>query len=139
MATKDLEPDIKEQVVPLCEKGLEQQENERYEASNRSFQKVLGLIPEPKNEWKAYTWLLLHIADNHYELKEYEAALDVILEVLAQKDDYSENAYVKMRLGQCLYETGAKKEGLAALVEAYEIDGEELFEDEYVKYLKLVR
>ena len=134
---KDLEPELKEQVVALCQKGMEQAEIERYEASNRTFGKIYELIPEPKSEWKAYTWLQASRADNFFELKEYKQALDLLSESVELDEDYKKNAYVRMRIGQCLHEmkqVGAAKE---ALQHAYELGGEEIFEDEYAIYKKL--
>ena len=136
---KDLEPELKEKVVPLCQKGIEQAEIERYEASNRTFSKVYVLLPEPKPEWKAYTWLIASMADNHYELKEHQKAMDYFNEAVQLDEAYQSNAFVKMRIGQCLLELGNSSEAEVKLKSALEMGGEEIFEDEYVKYKKLAQ
>ena len=136
---KDLELELKEQVVSLCEKGMEQAEIERYAPSNRTFTNIYDLLPEPKHEWKAYTWLLASMADNHYELKEYEAGLKLLDEVLERDESYKENGYVRMRRGQFQYEISGEDAAEAELKLAYELGGDELFEDEYVRYLKLAK
>ena len=134
---KDLEPGLKEQVVELCQKGMEQAEIERYVPSNRTFQKVYDLLPEPKQEWKAYSWLRASVADNHFELKEYAEALVLIEEVLEIDAEYKTNAYIRMRRGQCYLELKRADEAKVELKIAYEMGGEEIFEDEYARYLKL--
>lgn len=134
---KDLEPELKENVVQLCQKGVEQAEIERYEASNRTFTKVYALLPEPKSEWKAYTWLRASMADNCFELKDYKSALELLQEVIGMDSQYQENAYVRMRKGQCQYELYGEKEAVEELKLAYRLGGEEIFEDEYVKYKKI--
>lgn len=136
---KDLEPELKEKVVLLCEKGMEQAEIERYEASNRTFSKVYALLPEPKPEWKAYTWLVASIADNHFELKEYDKAMPYFNEAVELDEAYKVNAFVQMRVGQCLLELGKSVEAEAQLKLALDMGGEEIFEDEYVKYKKLAQ
>lgn len=133
----DLEPELKQQVVELCEKGMEQADIERYEASNRTFNKVKALIPEPKQEWKAYSWLLASMADNYFELKQHAEALGLINEVIELDEQYRDNGYVRMRRGQCLCELEGDKAGIEDLKLAYSLGGDELFEDEYAKYKKL--
>jgi len=135
----ELEDTIKALVVPLCEKAVQQQDNERYDGSNRSLQKVLDLIPEPKHEWKAYSWLQLSRADNYYELKQYTEALELISDTLTRDNSSQSNPYVMMRYGQCLFEINKKTEAKDALKKALELGGEEIFEDEYVKYLKFIK
>jgi tetratricopeptide (TPR) repeat protein len=136
---KDLEPALKEQVVELCNKALEAQEEERYHASNRDLQKVYELLPEPKEEWKAYIWLQSNRADNHFEQDEYEQAATLFNEVFERDSSSNENAYLCLRCGQCALEL--EHEGLAAelLGKALKLEGKELFEDEHSKYLKLAK
>lgn len=136
---KDLDSELKKEVVPLCEKGVDQSERERYEASNRSFHKVYDILPEPKEEWKAYGWLHASMADNYFELKEYSQALLLFQEAQRGDAQYMDNAYVIMRIGQCHYELSEKGEALIFLKKAYALGGDEVFEDEYVKYKKLAQ
>lgn len=136
---KDLEPELKEQVVALCQKGMEQAEIERFEPSNRSFSKVYELLPEPKEEWKAYTWLRASMADNYFELKLFKEALIFFQEAVEKDEDYKTNAFVRMRIGQCIFELEGESAALADLKLAYSMGGDEVFEDEYAKYKKLVK
>ena len=123
----------------MCEKGMEQAEIERYMPSNRTYTKVYELLPEPKHEWKAYTWLLASMADNHYELKEYQEGLRLLDEVLERDEEYKENAYIRMRRGACQFEILGKNAAEQELKIAYEMGGDEVFEDEYTRYKKLAQ
>jgi len=134
---KDLEAELKEQVVILCEKAIEQADIERYEASNRTFGKILELLPEPKNEWKAYTWMQASVADNCYELKDYTVALALLDEVIELDEQYQENGFVRMRRGQCQCEVHGDESGVDELKLAHSLGGDEIFEEEYAKYKKL--
>ncbi|MEO1857262.1 MAG: hypothetical protein ABGY95_07870 [Rubritalea sp.] len=136
---KDLEPVLKMQVVELCNKAVEAQEEERYHASNRDLHKVFALLPEPKAEWKAYTWLIASIADNYFEQDEHQDAFDKFEEVFSIDATSNDNAYLCLRRGQCALELS--HEGLAKelLQKAFKLEGKELFEGEHSKYLKLAK
>ena len=136
---KDLEPELKAQVVELCNKAVEAQEEERFHASNRDLQQVYELLPEPKSEWKAYTWLLSSMADNHFEQKEYVAAFKKLEEVFIIDDESINNAYLCLRRGQCALELGHETLAKQLLSRAFELEGKELFDDEHSKYLKLAK
>jgi len=136
---KDLDPDIKQEVVDLCQKAIDQADLERYEASNRTLEKVYELIPEPKVEWKAYTWMQASRADNYFELQEFQEALDLFEEALLKDADYQENGYIQMRIGQCLHQSKRIDEAIIYLTKAYALGGEDLFEDEYAIYKKLAK
>lgn len=135
----DLEGELKEQVVSLCEKGVELQDEERFHASNKEFLEVYTLLPEPKANWKAYTWLISSIADNHFELNEYQPAYDKLNEVVSLDQTATDNAYICLRRGQCALELGDEQTAQTLLKQAFEIEGKELFEDEHSKFLKLAK
>ena len=136
---KDLEPNLKGQVVELCQKGVEQADIERYEASNRSYAKVFELLPEPKSEWKAYAWLQASRGDNYFELKDYAAALPLFREAIELDEEYQTNGYLDLRMGQCLFELKQRTEAEQHLRRAYDLGGDELFEDEYAIYKKVAK
>ena len=136
---KDLEPDLKDQIVALCEKAVEMQDDERFHASNRELTKVLGLLPEPKSEWKAYGWLIANLADNYFEQKEYSEAHTFFVEAFEFDSETELNPYLALRRGQCALELEKEEEALQFLGAAFTLGGKELFEDEHSKYLKLVK
>lgn len=136
---EDLNPTLKEQVVALCNKALEAQEEERYHASNRDLQKMYELLPEPKSEWKAYTWLISNMADNHFEQEEYAEGFKMFSEVFKLDTTATDNAYLCLRRGQCALEIKNQDVASELLARAFQLEGKELFEDEHLKYLKLVK
>ncbi len=136
---KDLEPELKAQVVDICNKAVDAQEEERFHASNRYLQDVYELLPEPKAEWKAYTWLISSMADNHFEQDEYVAAFEKLEEVFTLDGESNENAYLCLRRGQCALELEHDDLAKQLLSRAFELEGKEIFEDEHSKYLKLAK
>ncbi|GAA4585693.1 hypothetical protein ACFPK9_01460 [Rubritalea spongiae] len=136
---KDLESGLKEQVVELCNKALEAQEEERFHASNRDLLNVYELLPEPKEEWKAYIWLISNIGDNYFEQDEFELALEKFDEVFNRDSSSIDNAYLCLRRGQCALELTKQELAQTMLSKALELEGKELFEDEHSKYLKFLK
>lgn len=136
---QDLEPILKSQVVALCEMAVEMQDEERFHAANRELTKVLELLPEPKSDWKAYSWLVANMADNHFEQKEYTEAYALLVEVFELGAEADQNPFLLMRRGQCALELEKQDEAVEYLVKAFELGTKEVFEDEHSKYLKLVK
>ena len=139
VSVKDLEPNLKQQVVELCQKGVERADIERYEASNRSYSRVFELLPEPKSEWKAYAWLQASRGDNYFELKDYAEALPLFREAFGLDQEYQANGYLNLRMGQCLFELKQRAEAEQQLRLAHDLGGDELFEDEYAIYKKVAK
>ncbi|WP_018968733.1 tetratricopeptide repeat protein [Rubritalea marina] len=136
---KDLDEPLKSELVSLCHRAVEAQDEERYHASNRDLYTVFEKLPEPKPEWKAYVWLLSNMGDNHFEQDEFAEAMEKFDEVFELDPTASDNAYLCLRRGQCALEL--ENEGLAAdlLCKAFEIEGKEFFEGEHSKYLKFAK
>jgi hypothetical protein len=60
----------------------------------------------------------------------------------AMKCAYGEplaNPFLRLRLGQCMYETGDLKEAGNRLAPAYLLEGKALFEEDDPKYLEFVK
>ena len=125
--------------MALCEKAVELQDEERYHAANRELSKVLELLPEPKSDWKAYSWLVANMADNHFEQKEYTEAYALFVEAFEVDSESTQNPFLLLRRGQCALELEKQDEAIEYLVKAFELGTKEVFEDEHSKYLKLVK
>lgn len=136
---KDLDEPLKSEVVELCHMAVEAQDEERYHASNRDLGKVLELLPEPKSDWKAYSWLLSNLADNHFEQDEFAEALERFNEVFEFDSNSNDNAYLCLRRGQCALESENEELAGMMLTRALELEGKELFEDEHSKFLKFAK
>lgn len=113
----------------LMEKG-------EFEEAIQLYQQGLEIIPEPKSTYEATLWFLVAIGDAYWYLREWEHArpyFEQCLKVLGG----TENPFVRLRLGQILYEMGDLVAAQQQLQHGLEMEGEVLFEDEDEKYLKL--
>lgn len=67
------------------------------------FKKALELLPEPKDDWEAATWLYVAIGDAFFFLEKYEEALDNLKHARMCPDGMA-NSFILMRLGEVYYE-----------------------------------
>jgi hypothetical protein len=59
LETKNMElnDDVYEQILTLAEEGDEFAENEIFGSAISKYQLALELLPDPKTDWEAATWL----------------------------------------------------------------------------------
>ncbi|NHB85698.1 hypothetical protein G7085_16785 [Tessaracoccus sp. HDW20] len=77
-------------------------------------------------------WLLASIGDAQFQLGDFSSALASEQDALAVGG--TGNPFVWLRLGQAAFELGAGQRAADALVSAYMLEGDEIFEDEDPKY-----
>ena len=68
---------------------------------------------------------------------EYDVALDYLFEVLKCPEGLG-NPFVSLRLGQCFYEKGNIDKAKDYLLQAYMLEGTDIFEDEDEKYYSCI-
>lgn len=125
--------DVFDEIEELCERGEELADNGKIRPALSTFWKAFNLLPEPKEQYPAGTWLLVSIGDLNFMVQNYEGGVKNLTE--AKKFPEGEgNPFLHFRLGQCQFELGNKEEALKEFLIAFEADGEAVFEDEEPKY-----
>lgn len=135
---KELEDKIYEKIVQLCKDGDSIADNKFYPEAIEKYKEALSLIPNPKTEWQATTWILVAIADALFLDERFEEALINLKNAIECPEGFG-NPFIHLRLGQCYYETGNLNQAAEELVRAYGLEGEEIFEDDDPKYLKFLK
>lgn len=69
-----LTPEIKCKLDELTEKGNQFEENGQYEEAIQTWEKGLGLIPQPQQFYSETKWFLAVIGDVYFQKKQYEKA-----------------------------------------------------------------
>ena len=110
-------------------------EDGKYRKALEEYKKAFELIPEPKTDWEASVWTLAAIGDSHYMLREFVSALK-IFEQLMNEYHEENNPFTRVRYGECLYETGNTEAAREHLQAAFDMEGEEIFDND--KYLKFI-
>ena len=132
-----LPKELSDLIDGLCRRGDQFAGMEQYDDALDQYGKAWDLLPEPREQWPAATWILLSAGDAHFRLQDFDEAIDLLLDALDCPDG-EENPFLALRLGQCLLEAGRHSEAGAALEQALRGGGAELFADEDPKYLAFI-
>lgn len=133
-----LPKELNEMVDGLCRKGDHFATMEQYYDAIEKYGQAWDLLPEPRNQWPAATWILMSAGDAHFRLKEFDEAADLLIDALDYPDGDS-NPFLFLRAGQCLLELGQLDDAANALEQAFRLGGEELFADEDPKYIGFIK
>lgn len=142
----DLRKDINRKVMELSDElyaeitkhsdiGEHYFEDGKYRKALEEYKKAFELIPEPKTDWEASVWTLAAIGDSHYMLREFVSALKVFEQLMNEYHEEN-NPFARVRYGECLYETGNTEAAREHLQAAFDMEGEEIFDND--KYLKFI-
>src|SRR6266480_5996807 len=134
---KQSDPDLHAKIVSLCERGDELVNQENFAEAVPIYSEAWSLLPEPKNDWEASTWILSALGDAYFFLRNHEHALKMFLEVIQSPEGLG-NPFIHLRLGECYYELGDTTKAGDELTRAYMAGGKELFAKEDAKYFALV-
>jgi len=119
-----------DKISALCEEGNEAMDEGRFAEALQKFGAALAIVPTP-NETAEYSgWLYASIGDAAFMLNQYEAALAAFNQAYKIYGVEAINPFVLLRLGQCHYEMGNKKQSIDFLLRAYMLEGEKIFEGE---------
>lgn len=125
--------EVFDRIETLCERGDEYMEEEKYRPALKKFWKAFDLLPEPKTQYPAGTWLLVSIGDINFQVKNYKGGV----ETLNRAKGFFEaagNPFLHFRLAQCYLEVGDAKSAIKEFELAFAEDGASIFEDEDPKY-----
>jgi tetratricopeptide (TPR) repeat protein len=129
---------IHERVKVLSAEGDAFADAGNWDAAIGRFHQAFELLPEPRLEWDAALWLLAAVGDVHFQAGNYLLAREPLM--MAMKvDGATGNPFLRLRLGQVLYELGERAEATSWLAGAYLSEGLALFENENPKYLAFVK
>jgi hypothetical protein len=92
------------------------------------------LVPDPKNHWRASTWILTAIADACF-LGGFSTSAEEALSYALTCPDGIGNPFLHLRYGQILLDKGGKDRVADELMRAYMGGGSEIFALEDPRYL----
>jgi tetratricopeptide (TPR) repeat protein len=135
---EELPEAIYQQIEVLSEAGNTLADEENYDAALDKFREALQLLPDPKHEWEASTWLNASIGDMLFFKEDYAAAANSFFEALNGPDAQAVG-FVQLRLGECLYEMKQEEQSLEHLLNAYMLEGETIFAAEDSRYFDFLK
>ena len=99
------------------------------------FEQALELVPAPKQQWEAATWIYAAIGDSLFFKEEYESSLNSFLDARKSAGGIS-NPFLLLRIGHCYLELNDPDNAGEYLQQALMLEGEDIFEEEEEKYLE---
>ncbi len=134
----NLEGEVVHRIRALCDHAETFVTIGEYPFAISKFFEALSLIPDPKFEYKAATWIYTSIGEVYWKMKDYNNAGVSYLKAFKSVGGES-SGIVNLRLGQCLCECGETTMAAEYLSHAYMLDGETAFDGYDPKYYELIR
>ncbi len=134
----DLSDDIYEKITDLTENAESALNEGDDETAKELYMTALMLIPEPRENYEPSTFIYAGLGDIAFYDGDYNEALKYFLSGY-NCPDAEGNPFFELRLGQCYYQLDNEARAKDHLHNAYEIEGEEIFEDEDEEYFDLIK
>jgi len=134
----ELSDEIYDKITALSEQGDEYAEREQFTSALKLYEEALSLVPEPKTDWEAATWLYVAIGDAWYNKQQFENAMNAYQKALMSPDGNT-NPYVWFCIGQVYFEERNLEKAKTHFMSAYMLDGDEIFQDENPAYFALIK
>jgi tetratricopeptide (TPR) repeat protein len=138
MTTAELSPTVHDAIQHFCTDGDALASAGRYEEAIAEYNRAWEIVPEPKTQWNASTWILAAIGDAAF-LANYNTSAKEALEYAMVCPDAVGNPFLHLRLGQVLFDMGEHDRAADELMRAYMGAGAELFATEDQRYLSFLR
>lgn len=134
----ELSNELYNQIVSELEQGDQYAETEQHNEAIKKYETALNLVPFQKENWEVSLHIYTAMADSYFNLGNYQQASNNYEQALKCPDGL-DNGYVWLGLGEAFYELGNMNKAKDALISAYMLEGEEIFEEEDGKYFFLIQ
>ena len=133
MERDELPLQVHEAIRHFCTDGDRLANEREFEAAIAEYSSAWELLPEPKNQWNAATWILAAIADAAF-LGGYKTSARDALDYVMTCPQAIGNPVLHLRRGQVLLDAGCEDAAADELMRAYMGGGLEIFEEEDPHY-----
>jgi len=130
----ELDESIHRLIKAHCADGDALADSAQYQAAVAAYNKAWELVPAPKTDWNASTWILAAIGDACF-LGGYAASSKEAFSFALTCPGGLGNPFIHMRLGQLAHDAGDFDAAADELMRAYMGAGDEIFANEDRKYL----
>jgi tetratricopeptide (TPR) repeat protein len=130
-------PDIQQRMDELCRDGDERLDAGEFDKALEAYRAAAELIPDPKEDWEATTWIFTAIGEALFFKQRYAKALQNLQMAVVSPGGLG-NPLLHLRLGEVYYELGDFEKAGDELTRAYMGAGREIFESEDPKYINFL-
>ncbi len=138
MGYPELPSTVYDSIQHFCADGDALASAGRYEEAIAEYNRAWEIVPEPKSQWNASTWILAAIGDAAF-LANYKTTAKEALNYAMICPDALGNPFLHLRLGQVLLDLGEHDRAADELMRAYMGPGADLFTAEDERYLSFLR
>jgi len=132
-----LPDDLYDAIMLDMNDGDNAMEAESYDAALQFYQQALEKIPESKYDWEISLHVFTALGDICFNLKDFESANYYYNQALQCPDGLG-NGYIWLGLGQSYLEIDETDKAKNALMSAYMLEGEEIFEGDNSAYFQFI-
>lgn len=134
----ELPANLYERISQLSAEGDVLAEKSEFENAISKYNEAWEIVPEPKNDWEASTWLLAAIGDACFLSGFYTSGIEAFQYALTCPNG-KDNPFINLRLGQCLFEKQDLTNATEYLSRAYMLEGKDIFTQESPKYFEFLK
>lgn len=134
----ELSEEVDAEVKAACSYGDFLAKQANYEAALDQYDVAWNLLPAPREQWDAATWISAAKGDALFKEGDYSRAFEQFALAVRCPEGLG-NPFVHLRLGQTLYELGDEPQALENLARAYMGAGKEIFSSEPPKYFDALK
>jgi tetratricopeptide (TPR) repeat protein len=135
---RELPDNLYEQITSLCQDGDDLLRSGDQRGAFEQYVLAWRLIPEPKIDWAASTWVLSALGEVLWLRGHYEDAKNEFLRAVQCPGGLG-NPYIHLRIGQTQFEAGNHEGAKENLTRAFMGAGLDIFAQENPKYLAFLR
>jgi tetratricopeptide (TPR) repeat protein len=127
-----------QKITAVCKRGDGLAEREEFTTALENYWSAWDMLPEPKMDWDAATWILAAVGDANFLSGDFVAGKDNLATAMHCPDAIG-NPFLHLRLGQCLFELGNLDRAVDEFSRAYAVGGAEIFSEEHAKYFEYLK
>jgi len=135
---EQLSDEVYAKIQELCARGDQHAGARDFEDALKFYWSAWDLVPQPKTNWDAATWILGAIGDANFLGRDYEAGRDNLTNAMTCPGGLG-NPFLHLRLGQCQFELGQLDRAADELMRAYMAAGADIFQDQDPKYIEFLK
>ena len=126
--TVELPSETTARIRALCAEAYRSYDKSDYRKALRLFYQGWVLLPKLQTRYAEAGWVLTGIRDSYYRLKLYIPGSEALRSADHCPHTHG-NPFIRLRLGQCLYQLGERASARTYLLQAHRLGGQDLFAD----------
>lgn len=134
----ELPEPVHEEIKKLSSQGDLLADEQRFGDAVAKYTEAWVLVPEPKTDWEASTWLLAALGDAYFLSAHFAHGVGALEQALSCPGGFG-NPFIHLRLGQCHLEQAELPMAAEHLARAYMLAGKEIFAREDSKYFEFLK